>query len=186
MQKYGKIPESKHTPSLYFSKNRKKALYSPTFDKKPSRYHHWQHEGNKSWHLVGIAHIHAQGFPRVVHKLSVCLSRSQWLCTVGCDEHDVELSLLQHPLKLALPLSDGHHLTDIVILDADGAESALFIVVVGALILIEFKLSVTSGIDVQVNEFRRLLVAPFHVGTDGQDGTFRHKHWDALVRSIDD
>ena len=110
MQKYGKIPESKHTPSLYFSKNRKKALYSPTFDKKPSRYHHWQHEGNKSWHLVGIAQIHAQGFPRIVHKPSVCLSRCQRLCTVGCDKHDVELSLLQHPLKLALPLSDGHHL----------------------------------------------------------------------------
>ena len=112
--------------------------------------------------------------------MTLCLAGHQGLRVIFCDQDDIELSLLEHSWEGPLPFADGHRFVGIIVVDVDGAVGTLLIVVVGTFIFVEFKLSVLSCIDEEVNEVSRFLVTPFHVGTYWEDGTFRNEDGDAV------
>jgi hypothetical protein len=102
------------------------------------------------------------------------------------DINDVETTMEKHAWELALTRTYGDGMTRVVVADVDGGVLTLLVVVVGAFVLIELELTVLTSIDIEVDELRSLLVAPLHLGAEGNDGTLAHKDWDTLIRGGDD
>ena len=48
------------------------------------------------------------------------------------------------------------------------------------------ELAVSSGVDIQVDELGGFLVAPLHLGTEGDDAAFTHIDGNAAIGGIDD
>ena len=67
------------------------------------------------------------------------------------DQYNIELPLLQHSIEGAFPFSDGDGLVGVIILDVDGAEQSLLVVVVRAFIFVEFEVTVTTCIYINVS-----------------------------------
>ena len=105
----------------------------------------------------------------------------EW-CAVS-DKNDIEAACLQHAVERAAAGTDGEGLRGIVPLEENLRRLAFLIVVVYAFVFVEFKLAVGSGIDVKVDEFGLLLVAPLNLRAERNDGTLAHKDRHLLVWS---
>jgi hypothetical protein len=129
--------------------------------------------------------FYARSFSNILYHLTLWIIEIKWLCTILSDEYYVEAAILEHTSELALASTKRYCAGGIIVGDIDGGVLALLVIVVGALVLIELECTILTGIDIEVDELGRLLIAPLHLRTKWDDGTLANEDRYLLVRGID-
>ena len=130
--------------------------------------------------------LNADGLAVVLYQLALGIIEVEGLGGILADEHHIEAAVLQHTIELTLTGAKRYGAGGIVVGDVDGGVLTLLVIVVGAFVLVELELTVRARVYIKMYQLGRLLIAPLHLRTEGNDSALAHEDGDLLIRCIDD
>lgn len=125
---------------------------------------------------------HLNGLSIVLYKLIACMpveiKRPGMSRAYPADD---KYPLLQHPGKTAFPLPDRQELPSVIVADGNQAVSSFFVSIALAIIFIQVKLTIGTGVYLQYNGVGRPLIRIFHFRAQRQDTARFHEHRNMVV-----
>ena len=135
-------------------------------------------------HLVSLK-LDSEGLNSVVDHLTLGIIEVERLRGVLRDENDVEAAVLEHTWELTLTGSERNGLRSVIVTNVDSGKFALLVVIVRALVFVELELTILTCIDIEVDELGGLLIAPFHLWSEGDNGSLTHINRNLLIWCFD-